>query len=378
MNENDSNETVGSRDRVLEILLFVVGALIAGITGLLTIGFLLWLSDRVAGRDEDGKHGISDRLPSRLGGFAVFVSALLVLLSRQFTSPVFVGGILEHVSVVELSAVLIGLIGLAEDLLQSLRTGTRLFLLFVVASICIVLRPDLVPVGIVTWVSPDLMHHFWVMSPLTIILVVAFVNAGNIADGANGLLPLVLAPLFFLVHSLTGSPIAFGVLLSLTVFATFNLLTGRIILGDMGSYLLSALACLWSLELFHEQLVSPWLLAALLAYPCMEFVFSVVRRVWTRTSPMRADDKHLHNHLHRWWLARGVLELPANSLTGITIASMTSGVAILFSLSGLPYESPKWLFVFVGEAVLLFSITLAFALNQPKEGNSSLDMVDRS
>ena len=143
MNENDSSTPVRSRDRVLEVVLFIAGALIAGITGLLTIGFLLWLSDRAAGRDEDGKHGISDRLPSRLGGFAVFVSALLVLWGRQFTSSAFAGGVLEHVSIVELAAVLIGLIGLAEDLLQSLRTGTRLFLLFVVASVCIALRPDM-------------------------------------------------------------------------------------------------------------------------------------------------------------------------------------------------------------------------------------------
>lgn len=348
-----------SRNRLLEIFLFVIGALIAGITGLITVGVLLWLSDIQAGRDEEGKHGISDRLPSRLGGVAVFVSALIVLWSRELANPS-VESIWPQTSVAELGAFIIGVIGLTEDLLQSLGTIKRLFLLFLVSGLCIALRPDWVPVDMVTWLAPELMNHFWVMAPLTVVFVVAFVNAGNIADGANGLLPLILAPLFFVVYSLTGSSFAFAILLSLTVFASFNLLTGRIILGDMGSYLLSALACLWSLEVYSQQSISPWFFASLLAYPCVEFLVSFTRRIWKQASPMRADNQHLHNHLHQWWLNRGLSELVANSLTGVTIASFTTGIAFLFYIRGLSPESSAWIFVFVGEIVLSLAAVWGF------------------
>lgn len=352
-----------SRNRILEIFLFASGAVIAGITGLITVGVLFWLADIQAGRDEEGKHGISDRLPSRLGGLAVFVSALIVLWTRELTDPSFEGALWQNLSLLEVSALLIGVVGLMEDLLQSLGTGKRLFLLFLLSGFCISLRPDLVPVDMVTWLNPGLMNQFWVMAPMTLLLVVAFVNAGNMADGANGLLPLVLAPLFFVIYSLTRDPFAFSVLLSLTVFASFNLLTGRVILGDMGSYLLSALAVLWSLEVYSERLISVWLLAALLAYPCVEFLVAFTRRVWKRTSPMRADNKHLHNHLHKWCLNRGWSSLLSNSLTGTFIAGLTSGVAMLCYLSGIAADSAFWFNLFALETVLLLTFTLVFSIS---------------
>ncbi|MDC0237533.1 hypothetical protein OAL49_03605 [Gammaproteobacteria bacterium] len=345
-------QSVG-RNRILEIVLFVIAALIAGITGLITVGVLFWLSDIQAGRDEEGKHGISDRLPSRLGGAAVLVSSLVVLASREFTNPSFTGPIWQHVSVAEIGALAIGFVGLTEDLLQSLGSIKRLLLLFLISGLCVALDPDLVPVDMVTWLAPDLMNQFWIMAPLTVVFVVAFVNAGNIADGANGLLPLILAPLFFVIYSLTGSSFAFAILLSVTVFASFNLLTGRVILGDAGSYLLSALACLWSLEIYGRQPVSAWFIAALLAYPCVELMISFVRRVWKRSSPMRADNHHLHNHLYAWWLGRGLPELGANSLTGVTIAFFTTGVALVFYFGGLSVDSSKWVWVFASEFALL-------------------------
>jgi len=353
--------TLVSRHRILEIFLFVVGALIAGITGLITVGVLFWLSDIQGGRDEEGKHGISDRLPSRLGGLAVFVSGVIVLWSREFTDPSHAGSIWQQMSVVEMGALTIGAVGLTEDLLRSLGTRKRLLLLFLVSGICIALRPELVPVTMVTWLIPDLMNNFWVMAPLTVLFVVAFVNAGNIADGANGLLPLVLIPVFFMIYKMTGNSFSFAVLLSLTVFAAFNLFTGRIFLGDMGAYLLSTLACFWSLDMYSQHSISAWFLASLLAYPCVEFLVSFSRRVWKLKSPMQADDQHLHNHLYHWWLARGLPELGANSLTGITIALFTTGLALLFYFGGLSVGSSSWFWIFAVESILLLCAVAAFS-----------------
>lgn len=240
------------------------------------------------------------------------------------------------------------------------QTIKRLLLLFLIAGLCVAFNPDLVPVNMVTWLAPELMNHFWVMAPLTVMFIVAFVNAGNIADGANGLLPLILAPIFLVVYSLTGSSFVFAILLSVMVFASFNLLTGRVILGDTGSYLLSALACMWSLEIYSLHPVSAWFLAALLAYPCVEFIVAFTRRIWKKRSPMTADNQHLHNHLYHWWLKRGLSELVANSLTGTSIAVFTSGIAFLFYLGGVPPDSPEWLFIFLSQTLLLLTAVNVF------------------
>ena len=378
MKERKRHPLSASENRILEILLFVIAALIAGITGLITVGVLFWLSDIQAGRDEEGKHGISDRLPSRLGGVAILVSGLIVLWSREFTNPSFGWAVWQQFSGVEVGALVIGLVGLSEDLTRSLGSSKRLFLLFFVSGLCIVWRPDLVPLGLVTWSILDLMNHFWVMAPLTLVFIVAFVNAGNIADGANGLLPLILVPLFFMVYRLTGNSFAFAVLLSLAVFASFNLLTGKVILGDTGSYFLSALACFWSLEMYAQQSISVWFLASLLAYPCVEFVISFSRRAWNRTSPMQADNRHLHNDLYRWWLSRNLPELVSNSLTGVAIALVTTGTAFLFYLGGLSPDSPDWLFVFSGETLVLLFASGLFASREKGHDASLLNEADRS
>ena len=378
MKERERRPLSAARNRILEIFLFVIAALIAGITGLIMVGVLLWLSDIQAGRDEEGKHGISDRLPSRLGGVAVLVSGLIVLLSREFTNSSFVGAVWQQLSAVELGALLIGLVGLTEDLTQSVATSRRLFVLSLISGLCIWWRPDLVPLELVTWFIPDFMNQFWVMAPLTLVFIVTFVNAGNIADGANGLLPLILIPLFFVVYRLTGNSFAFAVLMSLTVFTVFNLLTGRVILGDTGSYLLSALACLWSLELYGQQSLSVWFLAALLAYPCVEFLVSFSRRAWKRKSPMRADNQHLHNHVYQWWLSRDLSELASNSLTGVGIAMVTTGTAFLFYLGGLSPDSTDWLFVFLGETLVLLFTSGLFALTEKGRDASLLNEVDQS
>ncbi|SVC62167.1 uncharacterized protein METZ01_LOCUS315021, partial [marine metagenome] len=164
MKERERRPLSAARNRILEIFLFVIAALIAGITGLIMVGVLLWLSDIQAGRDEEGKHGISDRLPSRLGGVAVLVSGLIVLLSREFTRSSFGWSVWQQISAVEVSALMIGLVGLSEDLTQSLATTKRLFLLSLISGLCIVWRPDLVPLELVTWFAPGFMNQFWVMA----------------------------------------------------------------------------------------------------------------------------------------------------------------------------------------------------------------------
>ena len=93
---------------------------------------------------------------------------------------------------------------------------------------------------------------------------------------------------------------------------------------------------------------------------------------------MRADNQHLHNHLYHWLLSRDLPELASNSLTGVGIAMVTTGSAFLFYLGGLPLDSTDWLFVFLGETLVLLFASGLFALTEKGRDASFLNEADRS
>ena len=64
--------------------------------------------------------------------------------------------------------------------------------------------------------------------------------------------------------------------MSLLIFLVFNVVTGKIFLGDFGAYGLSAMIAFGSLELYSVGTVSSWFLGSLLAYPCIEMVRVII------------------------------------------------------------------------------------------------------
>ena len=86
----------------------------------------------------------------------------------------------------------------------------------------------------------------------------------------------------------------------------------------------------------------------------------------------------LHNHLYQWWLSRDLPELASNSLTGVGIAMVTTGTAFLFYLGGLSPDSTDWLFVFLGETLVLLLAYALFALREKSRDASLLNEADQS
>jgi UDP-N-acetylmuramyl pentapeptide phosphotransferase/UDP-N-acetylglucosamine-1-phosphate transferase len=185
------------------------------------------------------------------------------------------------------------------------------------------------------------------------IFAVGFVNAVNMADGANGLIPGITFAAFFVFASETGRMFEVGYMSACAIFLVFNVISGRFFLGDMGSYGLGAAVALYGLWFVSEGTISASFLACLLAYPCLDLLMSIFRRVIDRRSPFSPDNEHLHNRLFRQ--IRGRIDNPvlANSLTGLLISGATSGVTILGYLhTWWPISSNGWLIFFGAEIVL--------------------------
>ena len=183
---------------------------------------------------------------------------------------------------------------------------------------------------------------------LTIIFCVGFVNAINMADGANGLIPGTITIAFTVFYMEVGS-ISYAIFtVTCGIFTIFNVISGRLFLGDAGAYGLGTVLALNGLYLFSEGAFSAAFLAVLFAYPCIDIVVTVFRRRFERRSILLPDNDHLHNRLHfhckRWFRSKTL----ANSMTGVLIVSFSSGMALLgFIGNWWPVTSNQWAWIFL-------------------------------
>jgi UDP-N-acetylmuramyl pentapeptide phosphotransferase/UDP-N-acetylglucosamine-1-phosphate transferase len=133
-------------------------------------------------------------------------------------------------------------------------------------------------------------------------------NSINIIDGYNGLAGgyavIVLAALAW-VAGQVGDPVvltaSLAMLGALLGFLVWNYPAGKIFMGDGGAYLLGFwLGELSVLLVVRNPDVSPWFPLLLLAYPVVETLFSIYRKVFLRGHTAgRPDGLHLHMLIYK-------------------------------------------------------------------------------
>ena len=347
------------KDLVKLSVMLLLATIFFGLAGLVIMLFLQWTTRQSYAQESVDKHGISQFAASRMGGAAVMVTTLALLAYGVFSGAVEFGlgslGV-EYFAWLAVTACM-GL-GLVEDLNNNyLSARFRLYALIAIFSLLVALRPILIPLGLGFLPLDILLAIPFIGWLLTVIFCVGFVNAVNMADGANGLIPGILTISFGLFYTETGS-LAFAALMtSCGLFTIFNLISGRLFLGDAGSYGFGAAIVLSSLILFRQGIFSAPFLAVLLAYPCIDFLMTLARRGWQGRSLFLPDNDHLHNRIHLHFQKRFRSATLANSLTGGVIVASTSGVALMGALwSWLPVTSNQWAAVF-GVQCLAYGLT---------------------
>jgi UDP-N-acetylmuramyl pentapeptide phosphotransferase/UDP-N-acetylglucosamine-1-phosphate transferase len=348
--------------------MMLLATIFFGLTGLVIMIILQWFTRQSYAQDSVDKHGISKIGASRLGGLAVILCTVGLIGVGTYTG--LVGDLrvpFEAQPFGWLAVLACMALGLTEDLYNDyLSPRFRLWVELIIFALLISYRPELIPLDLGVWGLDALMAAPVIGWLLTVIFCVGFINAVNMADGANGLMPGILAIAFSLFFAETGSLVYAALMISCGLFAIFNVISGRLFLGDAGSYGLGAALVLSGLFLFGEGVFSAPFLAVLLAYPCIDFVSAIVRRRRAGRAIFLPDNDHLHNRIHFHFQKRCRSATLANSLTGGVIVASSAGIAMLGNfLNWLPVTSQLWALVFILQCIAYVFIFYLTGLGRP-------------
>jgi len=356
------------KDLVKLSVMLLLATIFFGLTGLVIMLFLQWITRQSYAQESVDKHGISQLSASRMGGVAIIVTTFVLLAYGVYSGAFELWqGPLGVEGCVWLAVIACMGLGLVEDLNNDyLSARFRLCALMVIFSLLLAFRPIVIPLGLGVWALDILLAIPFIGWLLTVIFCVGFINAVNMADGANGLMPGILTISFGLFYTETGS-LAFAALMtSCGLFTIFNVISGRLFLGDTGSYGFGAAIVLSSLILFHQGIFSAPFLAVLFAYPCIDFLMALVRRSWQGRALFLPDNDHLHNKIHFHFQKRFRSATVANSLTGGVIVVFSAGVAMMGSLfSWLPVTSELWALVFALQCIAYALVYYMIGLGRP-------------
>ena len=319
------------KDLVKLAVILLLAVIFYGLTGLIIMLCFQWITLQSYAADAADKHGISQVSASRLGGLAIFISWLGLMLAGYYNGYLGgkSGGPAGPYWIDWFAVGCCAVLGLAEDLRNNMLSPRfRLFAELAIFAIAIAFWPLLIPIdfglpGLDALMAVPVIGWF-----LTVVFCVGFINAVNMSDGANGLMPGIMTIAYSLFYLNTGEFVYAAMMTACGLFTLFNVISGRLFLGDTGAYGLGASLAISALYLFSQDVFSAAFLACLFAYPCIDFVVTLIRRYRAGRSIFLPDNDHLHNRIHyhfQQWLPSKTL---ANSMTGVLVVASSSGLAL--------------------------------------------------
>lgn len=231
----------------------------------------------------------------RIGGIAIMAGLILA----WFFSGDNVKDVLGPILVAGLPAFAFGV---AEDLTKRVSVRTRLL-----ATMASGMFAWMLTGAKVTHIGVPGLDSALTFVPLAVLFTAFAVggvaNAVNIIDGFNGLASgtvcICLIALGLIAQN-AGDPtlacICFIVCAVTLGFFLVNFPLGKLFLGDGGAYLLGFLLAWLAVMLAHRNpSVSVWAPLLACAYPIFETLFTIARRLWSRSHPGQPDSHHLHS-----------------------------------------------------------------------------------
>ena len=241
------------------------------------------------------------------------------------------------------------LFGLAEDLTKSVGIAPRLMATMASAVLAWWLTG-------VSLTSVDI-DGFDVLLSITVVSVMfsafavgGLANAINIIDGfhglASGVVMITLLAISVVAYAVGDFPLLYFGLCVLVVTAGFfvvNYPYGKIFLGDGGAYLLGFLVGWLAILLpMRNPDVSPWASLLICAYPVTETVFTIFRRIKSKSLIANPDREHLHSLVKQGWVLQRFGHLSLNRRNALVAPPLWLFAAVPAAVAVVTFRSPFW------------------------------------
>ena len=298
----------------------------------------------------DGNRKVHDKPMPRMGGLAIFLSFLIAYM-------LFVPKTTQMLSVL-IGSFLIILLGFIDDV-KPLSAKAQFIGQVCAASV-------IVFYGNITFSDMQIFGHYFEFGifayPLTILFIVAIINAINLSDGLDGLACgtssiyfLTIAIIGFIMQKLGGLDvilclIMFGACLG---FLIFNFSPAMVFMGDIGSNFLGYIIAVIALLGFKTATITSLIIPLLVLFvPIIDTLLAMGRRTLKGKSIGSGDAEHLHHQLLR-----------TTHSTKITVLFMYA-INILFALVSIFYAlGDKKVSIVIYGVLLLFFLILIFKTN---------------
>jgi len=278
-------------------------------------------------------------LTPRIGGAGIFfgiVSSLFICYQLNYPFPDLVINII-------ICSLPIFFAGLAEDITGEITAINRLaFATFSAFLINQFLEVNISHIDFY-WVDSLLKIKIFA-SLFTIFCMVGLVNAYNIIDGFNGLSSLhgTISLLLITYLSLKFGDLELSFISMLFASGTMGFLiwnypSGKIFLGDCGSYLLGFwISILTILLISRHPIISPWLAITLNIYPVVETLFTIYRRaLLSNKSPLKPDGMHFHSIFYKRLFRQHAPLITQNNFSYDPQNPTTTFFILIISIAGM-------------------------------------------
>ena len=156
--------------------------------------------------------------------------------------------------------------------------------------------------------------------------LLVLINGSNFIDGNNtlsiGYYTLILLVIYKLklsglIITELGDTFFISFLITLLILYFFNLFN-KLYLGDNGIYILALIFGYLLIKIYSlNSNISPYFIVNLFWYPAFEILFSLIRKIKFKLSPLEADTFHLHQLVYFFLKKKfSKKNIFANSLTG--------------------------------------------------------------
>lgn len=191
-------------------------------------------------------------------------------------------------------------LGIASDL-QLIKSALWRFIFQISIVITFVILNNLFLIDTrIIFLNKILEYDFFNYLFLTFCVLIAL-NGSNFIDGLNGLCVGYYSLICGVIILLSNNALIifhydFFNYLIIILFISFLLnILNVFFLGDSGSYLLGSMFSFFLIKIYSlNENLSPFFIILLLWYPCFETLFSMIRKINLKRSPMKPDNKHLH------------------------------------------------------------------------------------